>query len=73
MQTYKDTISILINQLVVKFMNKNQLLNTYQTDENFRLVVQYILILAFVPENMIEKEFWESRKQKEKYECYEIL
>ncbi|KAG0423367.1 hypothetical protein DMUE_6155, partial [Dictyocoela muelleri] len=50
--------------LIVKFLKKNNLLKFYNIDNNFKMFVKYLLILAYVPEKSIEIEFEKIKKLK---------
>ncbi|KAG0441384.1 hypothetical protein DMUE_1086 [Dictyocoela muelleri] len=42
------------NQLIVKYLINNKLIDIYRTNENFKNFVKYLLLLAFVPLKSME-------------------
>ncbi|KAG0420793.1 hypothetical protein EQH57_0001 [Dictyocoela roeselum] len=46
------------SQIVVKFMNENKMLAFYNYNKDFKRFVKFLMILAFVPEEKVEEEFF---------------
>ncbi|KAG0422345.1 hypothetical protein DMUE_6219, partial [Dictyocoela muelleri] len=59
------------NQLIVRFLNVNNILKYYKTDEHFKKFVKYLLLLAYVPLNMIEYEFEKIKNMKRNIDYYD--
>ncbi|KAG0420574.1 hypothetical protein DMUE_6337, partial [Dictyocoela muelleri] len=57
------------NQIVVRFMIENKIIENYKNDLTFRKFVKYLLSLAYVPKQSVESEYKKINNiKKNKYE-----
>ncbi|KAG0441405.1 hypothetical protein DMUE_1078 [Dictyocoela muelleri] len=45
------------NQIITRFMIENKIIDIYKTNEHFKKIVRYLLILAYLPTNIVKSEF----------------
>ncbi|KAG0434905.1 hypothetical protein DMUE_4983 [Dictyocoela muelleri] len=65
--------NFLFNQIFVRFMNKNGIIDDYINDLNFKKYVKYLLLLIYVPVDKINYEFETILKLKQKNSSYDLI
>ncbi|KAG0442249.1 hypothetical protein DMUE_0416 [Dictyocoela muelleri] len=61
------------NQIIVKFMNINGLINEYKRNNDFKKYVKYLSIQAFIPENKVEFEYEKIKRLKGSTVEYDLI
>ncbi|KAG0441280.1 hypothetical protein DMUE_1167 [Dictyocoela muelleri] len=61
------------NQIVVRYMNENNILEKYKNDANFKKYVKYLLSLSFIPESNVIEDFNKIKNTKRDDNEYNLI
>ncbi|KAG0442365.1 hypothetical protein DMUE_0324 [Dictyocoela muelleri] len=61
------------NQIFIRFLNDQKIIDFYKEDKNFKMYVKYLLLLAFVPPDKIQEEFQKILMLKQNNHCYNLI
>ncbi|KAG0440800.1 hypothetical protein DMUE_1484 [Dictyocoela muelleri] len=57
------------NQIFIRFLNEQKIIDFYKNYKNFKIYVKYLLLLAFVPPDKIQEEFQKIEMLKQNNHC----